>query len=68
MLAPREISRATSSSRGVASWFDLNGTTVPLADGEMSAEAVGPLLASTGLWVVVPFVLGLLRVSRIELR
>lgn len=52
----------------LARWFDLNGTTVPLADGEMSPEAVGPLLASIGLWVVVPFLLGVLRVRRIELR
>src|SRR5690606_10315655 len=52
----------------LARWFDLNGTTVPLADGEMSPEAVGPLLASIGLWVVVPFLLGVLRVRRCELR
>ena len=52
----------------LASWLDLNGTTVPLADGEMSFEAVGPLLSSIGLWVAAPFLLGLLRVSRIELR
>lgn len=52
----------------LASWLDINGTTVPLADGEMSSEAVGPLLSSIGLWVAAPFLLGLLRVSRIELR
>jgi ABC-2 type transport system permease protein len=52
----------------LASWLDLSGTTVPLADGEMSLEAVGPLLSSIGLWVAAPFLLGLLRVSRIELR
>jgi ABC-2 type transport system permease protein len=52
----------------LAGWFDLNGTTVPLAGGEMDVEAVGPLLSSIGLWVAAPFLLGLLRVSRIELR
>lgn len=52
----------------LASWLDINGTTVPLADGEMSSEAVGPLLSSIGMWVAAPFLLGLLRVSRIELR
>jgi hypothetical protein len=34
----------------------------------MSLKAVGPLLSSIGLWVAAPFLLGLLRVSRIELR
>lgn len=52
----------------LASWLDLNVTTVPLADGVMSADAVGPLLASIGLWVAGPFLLGLLRVHRMELR
>lgn len=52
----------------LASWLDLNATAVPLADGEMTSAAVGPLLSSIGLWVAVPFLLGLLRVSRIELR
>ncbi|WP_275001203.1 hypothetical protein [Promicromonospora iranensis] len=52
----------------LAGWLDLNVTSVPLADGEMSADAVGPLLASIGLWVTGPFLLGLLRVNRMELR
>lgn len=52
----------------LAAWLDLNVTTVPLADGELSADAVGPLLASIGLWVVGPFLLGVLRVNRMELR
>ncbi|GAA4689906.1 ABC-2 family transporter protein [Promicromonospora umidemergens] len=52
----------------LAGWLDLNVTTVPLAGGEMSTDAVGPLLASTGLWVAGPFLLGLLRVHRMELR
>lgn len=52
----------------LASWLDLNVTTIPLADGVMNTEAVGPLLASMGLWVVGPFLLGLLRVNRMELR
>jgi hypothetical protein len=52
----------------LAGWLDLNVTSVPLADGEMSADAVGPLLASIGLWVAGPFLLGLLRVNRMELR
>ena len=52
----------------LTSWFDLNVTTVPLAGGEMSADTVGPLLASIGLWVAVPFLLGVLRVNRMELR
>lgn len=52
----------------LAGWLDLNVTAVPLADGEMSADATGPLLASIGLWVAAPFLLGVLRVSRMELR
>lgn len=52
----------------LATWLDLNSTTVPLVDAQLSSEAVGPLLASIGLWVAAPFLLGLLRVSRIELR
>jgi ABC-type transport system involved in multi-copper enzyme maturation permease subunit len=52
----------------LAGWLDLNVTSVPLADGEMSAHAVGPLLASIGLWVAGPFLLGLLRMNRMELR
>lgn len=52
----------------LAGWLDLNVTTGPLDDGEMSGDDVGPLLASTGLWIVGPFLLGLLRVHRMELR
>jgi ABC-2 type transport system permease protein len=52
----------------LASWFDLNATISPLANGELSSESVGPLLASIGAWVGLPFLLGLLRVNRSELR
>lgn len=52
----------------LARWLDLNSTAAPLSTGALGADAVGPLLASIGVWIALPLLLGLVRVSRIEMR
>jgi ABC-type transport system involved in multi-copper enzyme maturation permease subunit len=52
----------------LAHWLDLGSTVTPLSNGELGADAVGPLLASIGVWIALPLLLGLIRTSRIELR
>ena len=52
----------------LASWLDLNRTTGPLLSGTMSMTAVGPLAVSIAAWVIVPLVLGVIRIVRKEVR
>lgn len=52
----------------LASWLDLNRTTGPLLSGTMSTTAAGPLAVSIGTWVILPLVLGVIRVVRKEVR
>lgn len=52
----------------LANWLDLNRTTNPLLSGTMSTTAAGSLAVSIAVWVVLPFVLGTIRVMRKEVR
>ena len=52
----------------LAAWLDLNRTTAPLASGELTAADLAPLAVSVTLWIVVPLALGILRVSRKEIK
>lgn len=52
----------------LANWLDLNRTTGPLLSGTMSTVAAGPLAVSIVTWVIVPLVLGVIRVVRKEVR
>jgi hypothetical protein len=53
----------------VQPWIDLGTSQVPLFSGEaMTGEEWAQLLTGTLIWVVLPFVLGLWRVLRAELK
>jgi ABC-2 type transport system permease protein len=50
----------------IAGWLDLGTTSSPLYDPHMSAGQYGRLGASAALWVVLPLVLGSIRILRRE--
>ena len=49
-------------------WLDLNSTTMPLIDGDLTGEAWGQLGTSLALWLAVPLALGTWRVLRSEIK
>lgn len=50
-------------------WVDLNVAQTPLLDAaHMNATAWGHLASAAAIWVVLPFVLGLVRVLRAEVK
>jgi ABC-2 type transport system permease protein len=49
-------------------WFDPNQSTTPLAEGTINGAEWSHLAAVVGIWVVLPLVLGLLRLRRHELK
>jgi ABC-2 type transport system permease protein len=49
-------------------WFDPNQSTTPLAEGTIHGAEWSHLAAVVGIWVVLPLVLGLLRLRRHELK
>ncbi|TDC52578.1 ABC transporter permease [Jiangella ureilytica] len=51
-----------------ARWLDLTTTTMPLLDGDLTAEAWGRLGTSLALWLAVPLALGTWRVLRSEIK
>ncbi|NYJ00662.1 ABC-type transport system involved in multi-copper enzyme maturation permease subunit [Nocardioides thalensis] len=51
-----------------AAWFDLNQTRFLLFDSELSSQDWVQLGLTTGLWVLVPFVIGLRLVMRSEVK
>ena len=63
---------AVPGLRDVAPWFDLNTAQQPLFDlgsGEsLTGEEWANLASATSIWVILPFVLGLVRVMRAELK
>nr|WP_153040449.1 ABC transporter permease [Actinoplanes sp. TFC3] len=52
--------------RTAAGWIDINMTSTPLSEATMSGGEWARLAASVALWVVVPLVLGTVRVLRRE--
>jgi ABC-type transport system involved in multi-copper enzyme maturation permease subunit len=52
----------------LAAWTDINQTSIPLVAGTMTGESWAPLAVSVAVWVVLPFVVGAIRVGRSELR
>ncbi|GAA2287621.1 hypothetical protein GCM10010149_37520 [Nonomuraea roseoviolacea subsp. roseoviolacea] len=52
----------------LAEWLDLNRTAAPLATGDWADVAPARLAASAALWIVIPLLLGVVRVSRKEVR
>ncbi len=51
-----------------AEWLDLQNTTTPLIDGDLTGEAWGQLGTSLALWLLVPLAFGLWRVTRSEIK
>ncbi|MER6004916.1 hypothetical protein ABT120_40645 [Nonomuraea angiospora] len=52
----------------LAPWLDLNRTTAPLARGDWADVAPARFAASAALWIVIPLLLGVARVSRKEVK
>jgi ABC-type transport system involved in multi-copper enzyme maturation permease subunit len=55
-----------SGLRGPAQWLDLGVTMVALTTTEVTAGQWGRLAASVAVWVVLPLVAGLVRITRRE--
>ena len=49
-------------------WFDPNQTTPPLAEGTIAGDGWSKLAVTVVIWVVLPLVLGLVRLHRHELK
>ena len=48
-------------------WFDLTTTTTPMYEGTLSGDGWTHLGASLAVWLVLPFVVGWLRIERGEI-
>ena len=57
-----------SALDGPSKWFDPNQTTTPLAEGTIAGDGWAHFAVTVGIWVVLPLVLGLLRLRRHELK
>jgi hypothetical protein len=57
-----------SALHGPAAWFDPNRSTPPLAEGTIHGSGWAHLAVTVGIWLVVPLVLGLIRLRRHELK
>jgi ABC-type transport system involved in multi-copper enzyme maturation permease subunit len=63
------VANLWSALKDVAPWIDLGTSQPPLYSGvDMTGEQWGQLATSTALWVLLPFVLGVLRVLRAEVK
>ncbi|WP_369134889.1 hypothetical protein [Modestobacter sp. I12A-02662] len=51
----------------VRDWLDLSTTTMPMFFGELDGRGWLQLATSTALWVVLPIVIGWLRIERAEI-
>ncbi|WP_067168621.1 ABC transporter permease [Microtetraspora niveoalba] len=51
-----------------AEWLDLNRTTAPLATGDWAHADLSRIAVSAALWIVIPLLLGVARVSRKEVK
>jgi ABC-type transport system involved in multi-copper enzyme maturation permease subunit len=54
------------SLKTAAGWLDINLTTAPLTEGAMDAGQWGRLGVSAAVWVLLPLILGTVRVLRRE--
>lgn len=54
--------------RKVGDWIDLNLTTQPLYDGTMTADGWKHFAVSHLLWLVLPMVIGFIRLNRREVK
>lgn len=57
-----------SSLNSAGNWLDLNTASAPLFSHEMTASSWAHLAVATTLWVVLPLVVGLIRLLRSEVK
>lgn len=62
------VVEVVSALHGPAEWFEPNRVTQPLTDGTLHGKGWAHLAVTVGLWVVLPLVIGLLRLRRHELK
>ncbi|HET8583377.1 MAG TPA: hypothetical protein VFL65_08995 [Jatrophihabitans sp.] len=70
-LVPNLTSVAFGASAGVkhaAPWFDLNQATSPLYSHDMTGTGWVQLVSAVAIWIGVPLAIGVLRVSRTEVK
>jgi len=70
-VAPIVISAVTGifdAIRETMLWLDVNSATAPLAGESLTGEQWGHLATASALWILLPLALGLLRLSRSELK
>jgi ABC-type transport system involved in multi-copper enzyme maturation permease subunit len=59
---------AISSLQDAGTWLNLDSVTQPLFAGEMSGQDWGQLVTASGVWVVLPLVVGTYRVLTREVK
>jgi ABC-2 type transport system permease protein len=63
------VANLWSALKDAAPWIDLGTSQPPLYSGvNMTGEQWAQLATSTALWVLLPLVLGVLRVLRAEVK
>lgn len=60
------LGETISGLRDVAGWLDLNVTTLAMAEPDMTGGEWARVAVSAGVWVLLPLVLGAVRVLRRE--
>ena len=60
------LGETVKSLKTAAGWLDINLTTVPLTAGTMTAGEWGRLGVSVAVWVLLPLILGTVRVLKRE--
>jgi len=61
------VTGLVSALRWVGDWLNLNVTTAPMPDGGLSGQGWLQLATSVALWLVLPMVVGWLRIQRSEI-
>jgi hypothetical protein len=62
------LTATISAIRDVADWLDLNSAMEPLVGGTVAGDGWGKLATSSLVWIVIPLVLGSIRLIRRELK
>ena len=62
------VVEVVTALHGPAEWFEPNQVTTPLAQGTIHGSGWAHFAVTVGIWVVLPLVLGMLRLRRYELK
>jgi ABC-2 type transport system permease protein len=62
------LTATISGIQDTAEWLDLNAAMEPLAGGSVAGDDWGKLATSSVVWIVVPMVLGTIRLLRREVK